>query len=254
MGRRRDVGHTMAGKLQRSETDLRPRRHPQQKRARQTVARILDAAARLLEEVGVGSFNTNLLAVRAGLRIRTIYRYFPNKLAVIAALTRRMTTEWDSWFDGFRCVADPRRELWRVWEGYLDTLLGGIARQHGGMAIRRAMRAVPDLRSIDLEDNEGLARQMAEALARRGMRLPRKRLIAVCLALYETLSTIVDLSLIEGRSDSRELLRELKRMHRSYLAGLSEVKSLPRPRRRRHGETPMVNVTRGNRALADHRT
>ena len=70
---------------------------PRQARARETVARILDTAAVLLDEVGVDDFNTNLLAERAGVRVRTVYRYFPNKSAVILALAERVVSEWDAW-------------------------------------------------------------------------------------------------------------------------------------------------------------
>src|SRR5208337_3897634 len=94
-------------------THLAPRRQPVQERAHKTVDLILDTAASLLAEAGIEAFNTNLLAQRAGLRIRTIYRYFPNKLAVMTALAERMAAEWDGWFDGFRALSDPRAD-WRV--------------------------------------------------------------------------------------------------------------------------------------------
>ena len=47
---------------------------------------ILETAAELVDEVGVVGFTTNLLAERAGIRVRTIYRYFPSKLGVLNAL------------------------------------------------------------------------------------------------------------------------------------------------------------------------
>ncbi|MCA9645888.1 MAG: helix-turn-helix transcriptional regulator, partial [Myxococcales bacterium] len=63
---------------------------PVQARAIQTVEHILRTAADLLAEVGVDQFNTNLLAERADVRVRTVYRYFLDKHAVILCLAERM--------------------------------------------------------------------------------------------------------------------------------------------------------------------
>ena len=65
------------------------RQLPRQARSRATVDAILEAAAQLLEVVGERGFNTNAVAERAGVSIGSLYRYFPNKRAVLAALARR---------------------------------------------------------------------------------------------------------------------------------------------------------------------
>jgi hypothetical protein len=61
-----------------SGPQLAPRARPQQARSQATVERLLQVSAELLEEVGVNGFNTNLLAQRAGVAVRAIYRYFPS--------------------------------------------------------------------------------------------------------------------------------------------------------------------------------
>ena len=63
-----------------------PRKQPRQGRARQTVQRLLDAAAELVEEQGLESLTTNRIAERAGVNIASLYQYFPNKEAIVAAL------------------------------------------------------------------------------------------------------------------------------------------------------------------------
>jgi len=155
---------------------LAPRRQPVQERARKTVELILDTAAALLEEAGVEAFNTNLLAERAGVRVRTVYRYFPNKLAVMTAVAERLAEEWDGWFEGFRALSDPRSSWRTLWVAYIGTFVDGIRRVRGGLAIRRAMRALPELQAIDRQDNERLARQLAAAIERRGVVVPLTRL------------------------------------------------------------------------------
>lgn len=59
------------------------RRRPVQARSQETVAAILEAAARLYER---GSTTTNRIAQLAGVSIGSLYEYFPNKDAIIHAL------------------------------------------------------------------------------------------------------------------------------------------------------------------------
>ncbi|WP_082079409.1 TetR/AcrR family transcriptional regulator [Cupriavidus basilensis] len=68
---------------------LKPRKIPQQSRAEQTVATILEAAARILETQGLQALNTNLVAQRAGVSVGSLYQYFPGKDALIVALIQR---------------------------------------------------------------------------------------------------------------------------------------------------------------------
>lgn len=67
---------------------LVPRKTPQQERSRALVDSILQAAARVLVERGA-EFNTNLVAEAAGVSVGSIYQYFPNKDALLAALIER---------------------------------------------------------------------------------------------------------------------------------------------------------------------
>ncbi|AIY40906.1 transcriptional regulator [Collimonas arenae] len=68
---------------------LKPRKIPQQSRAEQTVATILEAAARILEAKGLDGLNTNYVAQRAGVSVGSLYQYFPGKDAIIVALCQR---------------------------------------------------------------------------------------------------------------------------------------------------------------------
>jgi len=198
--------------------ELTRRLHPTQQRARDTVTHLLDTAAALLAEGGLDDFNTNLLAERAGVRVRTVYRYFPNKLAVITAVAERMTEEWDRWFGGFATLADPASDWREVWRGAIDAFVSGIRESPGGAAIRRTMRAVPELHRIDQRDNERLAAQLAVALQKRGVDLPRARLLLLSRMLVETATAVIDLSLDQTAPRARVLLGDLRAMHIAFLA------------------------------------
>lgn len=70
-------------------TALSPRKSPRQSRSAVTVAAILDATARILVERGYAATSTNAVAERAGVSVGSLYQYFPNKDALIAALHAR---------------------------------------------------------------------------------------------------------------------------------------------------------------------
>lgn len=65
------------------------RRQPQQERSQLRVERILDAAAAVIAEVGVEAATTNAIAAQAGTSIGSIYHFFPNKDAIVVALSER---------------------------------------------------------------------------------------------------------------------------------------------------------------------
>jgi AcrR family transcriptional regulator len=62
------------------------RKQPSQERSRETVAVILEAAARILESRGLEGYNTNAVAEKAGVSIGSLYQYFPGKDALTIAL------------------------------------------------------------------------------------------------------------------------------------------------------------------------
>ncbi|MFJ9248483.1 TetR/AcrR family transcriptional regulator [Streptomyces sp. NPDC101776] len=68
---------------------LQPRRKPRQVRAELTRERILTAAAHVFAEYGYAAGTTNRIAERARVSIGSLYQYFPNKDAVLAALLVR---------------------------------------------------------------------------------------------------------------------------------------------------------------------
>ena len=68
---------------------LEPRKKPSQARSKAMVDTILDATARVLIERGYAKTNTNVVAEMAGISVGSLYRYYPNKNALISALQER---------------------------------------------------------------------------------------------------------------------------------------------------------------------
>ena len=195
-----------------------PRVRPVQERAIRTVDLILDTAAELLDEVGVDAFNTNLLAERAEVAVRSVYRYYPNKLAVIVALYERHEEAWAPRFDqAMRGLADPEQNALEVWEACIDDYVEYLE-EDVGWAIRRVIQGLPELRDIDRRDNDRRARKIARALQAHGARVNGRRLETVGRLLIETTSAAIDDAWSRDGRVPISVARELKLMHRSYLA------------------------------------
>lgn len=64
-------------------------RTPQQARSHKRFNQILDAASELFVEIGYDSVTTDEIAARANTSIGSLYRFFPDKLAVFQALLDR---------------------------------------------------------------------------------------------------------------------------------------------------------------------
>jgi AcrR family transcriptional regulator len=76
-----------------SKRSTNPRKLPQQDRSRVTVEAILEATTHILTEEGYEKANTNRIADRAGISIGSLYQYFPNKEALMAALMEQHSNE-----------------------------------------------------------------------------------------------------------------------------------------------------------------
>lgn len=69
------------------------RRPPKQQRSREMVERLLDATAATLVARGFDYTTTNHIAEQAGVSIGSLYQYFPDKEALIAALLDRIARD-----------------------------------------------------------------------------------------------------------------------------------------------------------------
>ena len=65
------------------------RNEPVQARSTARLAALLDAAAKVVHEIGYERLTTAMVAERAGASIGTVYRYFPDRIAVLQALAAR---------------------------------------------------------------------------------------------------------------------------------------------------------------------
>jgi AcrR family transcriptional regulator len=75
------------------------RRQPKQRRGKERIEKILDAAAVVFDEVGYEAATTHLIAAKAETAIGSLYQFFPDKAAIFKAMElrhiERVKAFWD---------------------------------------------------------------------------------------------------------------------------------------------------------------
>ncbi len=196
---------------------LEPRSLPVQERSRETVHQILETAAELVDEVGVVGFTTNLLAERAGIRVRTIYRYFPNKLGILNALMIHLNEESEERLKGLSELGDPERD-WRELIGtWIDDMLKWTRERPGARLHLGWSDSVPELLARHESLDDAWAHSMMDAMRARGVELPPNQLYAVCRIFNEALDSMTSLAAFCDPKSSKKITEEARRMLIRYL-------------------------------------
>ncbi|KRE30750.1 TetR/AcrR family transcriptional regulator [Agromyces sp. Soil535] len=94
------------------------RTEPTQRRSTQRLDALLDAAAEIVDETGFQRLTTQMVAERAGASIGTVYRYFPDRVAVLHALRERSIRRFRE-----RVADDMERTELRTWWDVVDVAL-----------------------------------------------------------------------------------------------------------------------------------
>ena len=202
-------------------TRNRLRAVPTQARARKTYENIVSAGAALLEAEGWEGFNTNAVAEKAGCRVATMYRYFPDKTALARVIAERAIDEWSEELLTFVQAVTRTGDFLGAWEAYGQRFLDLVARSPQTLAARRAMQAVPDLRALDQEDNRRVAAVVADALVNASDIAPTKA-VAVARVLVESALVVIDLATDDAveAAERDQLVSTVSEMHSVYLQNL----------------------------------
>lgn len=154
-------------KSRRSGPVLAVKTQPAQRRATQTFERLLDVAAQVLADVGIDRFSTNIVCERATLSPPALYRYFPNKYALLCELGRRLMERQNELIPNWitlEALAGTRAGLERALQGLLLDTHRVTRDTTAGVWITRALRAVPVLASVRLDSHAKVAQAQIELL------------------------------------------------------------------------------------------
>ncbi|MBW2716754.1 MAG: TetR/AcrR family transcriptional regulator, partial [Deltaproteobacteria bacterium] len=168
--------------------------------------RILETAAELVDEVGVIGFTTNLLAERAGIRVRTIYRYFPSKLGILCALMNYLDDDSTERLTQLSELGDPARDWRELVDTWIDDLLNWMREQPGARLHMGWSNSIPELLALTDRLDDDWANSMVDAMRARGVDLPSKQLYAVCRSFSEALASMTSLAAFSDQEHSGEII------------------------------------------------
>ncbi|MFF5984057.1 TetR family transcriptional regulator [Streptomyces olindensis] len=191
------------------------RRAPVQRRSAERLARILDACADLLDEVGYDALSTRAVAQRAGVPIGSVYRFFGNKRQMVDALAQRNLERYTA------RVTERLREAgdggWRdAMDAVLDEYLD-MKRTAPGFSLVDFGNQIP-VGARDSEPNHRVADRLTELLAGHLDREPDEDLRRVFLIAVETADTLVHLAFRLAPEGDEKIITEAREMLRGYLA------------------------------------
>jgi AcrR family transcriptional regulator len=178
---------------------------------------MLEACAQLIDEVGYDGVTTTLIAERAGVAVGSLYQFFPDKRAVVQALTTRnldrfmelsvqklSTATLEHWWDGVDLVFDAYVQMYRHVPGFTQIRFGDVV----------------DLRLMDdqRDNNTVIADRLAMLLAEQfGIPLAELRLpISVSVEIADG---ILNLAFRRKLYSEDAMIAEAKRVVHAYLAG-----------------------------------
>jgi AcrR family transcriptional regulator len=195
------------------EIPLETKLQPTQARAQDTFEMVLATAGEMLRDTGFEQLTTNAICERAGLTPPALYRYFPNKYAILKELGDRLMAAQD------QLVIDWLEQgglAGRTVEARFDSSLAihekivAITRAFpGGSAIGRALRAVPMLQRLRFESRDMVADRFLAAVREHYPNASEHRLRVAMRMMVELTYSAIEMVVEEPDRDADLINREV---------------------------------------------
>lgn len=140
------------------------RTEPIQQRSNERIARLLDAAAALIDNDGIDGVTTSAVAQRSRSSVGVVYRYFPNIQSLLRALAaRNMERYLDLVWKG---VEESGPEPWSSFDSTLDAFITMTRTEPGFRALRFGDIIDQRFISPEVSNNAILAREFTQQIGR----------------------------------------------------------------------------------------
>ena len=192
------------------------RRVPVQGRSVARVGRMLDACAELVDQVGYDGLTTTLLAERAQVAIGSVYQFFPDKRAIVQALTLRSLEAYLE-----RLAARLATDHLAHWWDAVDAAIDEYIDMHRNTAGFRTLHFgdVVDLYLLDEErdNNAVIVEQLAELLVDRFEITGGQHLEFALNIAVETADALIKMAFRRHPDGDPMVIDEAKALIREYL-------------------------------------
>ena len=179
---------------------------------------ILDVAEQMFIAEGYGAATTNAIAARAKVPIGSLYQFFPDKGAIVAALAMRYTEQLHQRFMELETADLNNLPLSVYIDRIIDTTSQFFTDYPGYYAIfMQVQGTVPELEEIENASDAQLIQDFSTSLSRYYSGLDDNDYGAIAFVLVKSIGTLLWLSLGQGTSFQQRLVTETKRFTLNYL-------------------------------------
>jgi len=196
-----------------------PRRVPRQARAREKLARVLEAADRLLAEEGVEALTTTRVAAAAGVSVGTLYQYLPDRDAITEALADGYLARLEDLMAAFTDQA--ARETWDDPVGLLVDAFAALYRAEPGFRALWLGRGLTEAtREADAAHKRVMAAGLHRVLVAQGLLRDDEAAATACRTAFLAADAVIQEAFRADPDGAVTLLDPLKAMLRAYLERL----------------------------------
>lgn len=198
-----------------SRKELKP--PPKQARAREKQTAILNAAEMLVLSGALDDVSTTSIALKAGIPVGSIYRYFEDKEDILEQLYRKAYDEVET----EAAIAQKDIEPGAAFADTIQPLLDNFwhtARAHPSfVALTRWANRHFSLWDVTPGPASSLSGLIEQLFGRTGVELPKAREQAIMKSIVTTSSVLIDQALEEDDDEAaKDLLKELGQLLISY--------------------------------------
>ena len=209
----RQTPAAVRGNRDAAEIRLGTKLQPTQARALDTYEVVLATAGAMLGMMGFEQLTTNAICRRAGITPPALYRYFPNKYAILRELGDRLMAAQDravlDWLDGGG-LDGPTIEVRLAKSVAMQRQIVDITRAFpGGAAIGRALRAVPMLQRLRFASRDMVADRFYDRVRTRYPMVAAPRLRVAMRMMVELSYAATEMVVEEPDRDAEMLNHEV---------------------------------------------
>ncbi len=194
------------------------RRQPRQIRSQERVDRVLDVAEQMFITEGYDATTTNAIASRAKVSIGSLYQFFPDKAAIVQALTMRYVNLIHHRFTELHTAEIVELPLPTYVSVAIDTFERFFGDYPGYHAIFMQVQGmIPELEAIETAADAQLIQELAKFLSLRNSNVEQANYEAISFVLIKSIGTLLWLALSQEPPFRQQLVTEAKRLTLSYL-------------------------------------
>jgi AcrR family transcriptional regulator len=194
-----------------------PLRHaPTQARSRERLRRVLDAADQVLSRDGADAFTTTRIAHVAGVPVGSVYRFFPDKEAIVEALATRY---WSEFADLVAATADRDEQspMADPAGGVLEALAAAFRGRPGFLALWYGGLRTERIRDATRPTREAIAASVARILTVHWPQASASDRTAAARMVVVAGDGLLREAFRSARSGDRQILAESKLMLDAYV-------------------------------------